>query len=220
MRLLVIDTALTACTAAVFADGERLGVRSEVMARGHAERIGGFVRDAVAASGLTFGDLGRIGVTVGPGSFTGLRVGLAFAQGLGAALDRTVVGLGTLHALAASVEASSVPMAAVMDARRGEVYLQIFQGGEAVSLPEALAVEAANSRLIAAGVRQVVGSGAVLVGFAASETVDPTPQGLAHLAAGLNPADNPPRPLYLRAPDATPPTRLPGQTRQAAGATA
>lgn len=219
MRFLVIDTALTACTAAVFADGERLAVRSEVMARGHAERIGGFVRDAMAASGLAFGDLDRIGVTVGPGSFTGLRVGLAFAQGLGAALGRPVVGLGTLAALAASAEDGSGPLAAVIDARRGEVYLQIFDGDAPLSQPEALDVETARDRLAAAGVVRVVGSGAALVGFGSAGVVDPTPEGLARLAARLDPAEAQPRPLYLRAPDATPPTRLPGQPRPTAGVT-
>lgn len=218
MRLLVIDTALTACTAAVFEGAQRLAARSEVMARGHAERIGGFVRDAMNASGLTFADMDRIGVTVGPGSFTGLRVGLAFAQGLGAALDLPVVGLGTLTALAASDRDGGEPLAAVVDARRGEVYLQIFEGGEPVSAPEALIVEAARERIVAASVVHAIGSGAALVGLAASEVLDPTPEGLARLTARLDPQVHAPRPLYLRAPDATPPTRLPGQPRVSATA--
>ena len=120
MRLLVIDTALGACTAAVFEDERPLAVRFEPMAKGHQERLGGLVRDVMAEAGGGFDALDRIGVTVGPGSFTGLRVGLAFAQGLGAALDRPVVGVSALDGLAASVDSAGPPVAALIDARRGQ----------------------------------------------------------------------------------------------------
>jgi tRNA threonylcarbamoyladenosine biosynthesis protein TsaB len=123
MRVLVVDTALGLCTAGLFevegADVRRLGLRSEPMAKGHSERLAGFARDTMAEAGLDFGAIDRIGVTAGPGSFTGLRVGLAFAQGLGAALDRPVVGVSSLDALAASGEGEAV--AALIDARRGQV---------------------------------------------------------------------------------------------------
>ena len=113
----------------MFEDGRGAGraVRAHG-ASGHSERLGGFVRDAVAEAGGGFEALDRIGVTVGPGSFTGLRVGLAFAQGLGAALDLPVVGVSTLDALARSAEAGAAA-AALIDARRGQVYLQTFEDG-------------------------------------------------------------------------------------------
>jgi tRNA threonylcarbamoyladenosine biosynthesis protein TsaB len=217
MRVLVIDTALDACTAAVFEDGRALGVRSEVMARGHSERLGGFVRDAVGQAVGGFEALDRIGVTVGPGSFTGLRVGLAFAQGLGAALGLPVVGVSTLAALASSADGGHGATAAVIDARRGQVYLQLFQDGGSASEPEALSLEDAVARL-EGQLWRITGSGAVLVGGEPSMQTAPDPAALAALTAALDPATSPPRPLYLRAPDATPPTRLPGQARPAPAA--
>lgn len=216
MRVLVIDTALGACAAGVVEGDRVLGRRSEVMARGHSERLGGFVRDAVAQAGGGFETLDRIGVTVGPGSFTGLRVGLAFALGLGQALGRPVVGLSSLTGLAASVEGGPAgPVAAVIDARRGEVYLQTFLDGEALEPPRALAIEAARVALSSTGrAWRWAGDGAVLVSPETGPVpLAPTIQALARLTATLDPADHPARPLYLRAPDATPPTRLPGQAR-------
>ena len=237
MRVLVIDTALGLCSAGVFSveaagagwTARPLGLRSEVMTKGHQERLGGMARDAVAEAG-GFDGVERIGVTVSPGSFTGLRVGLAFAQGLGAALGRPVVGLSTLDGLAASLEGAG-PTAALIDARRGQVYARFWRDGVAEGPAEALSIEAARARVVrlGPGVR-LVGSGAGLIaegliaegliaegrGGAGVTVVDlagPAPGALARLAAAADPAASPPRPLYLRAPDATPPTRLPGQPR-------
>ncbi|RZJ03621.1 MAG: tRNA (adenosine(37)-N6)-threonylcarbamoyltransferase complex dimerization subunit type 1 TsaB [Brevundimonas sp.] len=227
MRVLVVDTALGLCTAGVFevegTDVRRLGLRSEPMTKGHSERLAGFARDAMAEGGLAFGAIDRIGVTVGPGSFTGLRVGLAFAQGLGAALGRPVVGVSSLDALGASAGAGSA--AALIDARRGQVYARFWTNGVTGAAPdgpaEALSLEAAAERIanMAAG-GVLIGSGAALFAeaFPALTTMPlagPAPEALARLVAAADPAAAPPRPLYLRAPDAAPPTRLPGQARPA-----
>lgn len=224
MKGLVIDTALGLCTAAVF-DGDRIvAVRCEAMTRGHQERLGGMVRD-VAAETCGFDGLARIGVTVGPGSFTGLRVGLAFAQGLGSALDVPVVGLSTLDALAASEAATSGAVAALIDARRGQVYARFWQDGAPTAQAEALTLEEVAARATALD----AGSGLVLVGSGAALLADavtgarllpldgPSPEALARLTQTADPVACPPRPLYLRAPDATPPSRLPGQPREGRG---
>lgn len=222
MRLMIVDTALGLCTAGVFSvdgpDARQLGLRSEPMVKGHSERIAGFARDAAAEAGVAFADLDRIGVTVGPGSFTGLRVGLAFAQGLAAALGRPVVGISALDALAAS--AGDAPaVAALIDARRGQVYARFWRDGGPDGPAEALTLEAAAARI------EGLGSGAVLIGSGSALFAEhgpdaslrplagPAPQALARLAAAADPVLAPPTPLYLRAPDATPPTRLPGQAR-------
>ena len=124
--LLAVDTALSQCTAAV-RTGDRSWSRVLPMARGHQEALAPLVEAVAGEAGLRFARLDGIGVTVGPGSFTGLRVGLAFAQGLAAALDRPVIGLSSLDALAASVEPDGRPILAVIDARRGQVYARPFR---------------------------------------------------------------------------------------------
>lgn len=231
MKVMVIDTALGACVAGVFApeaasDAVRaLGLRRELMTKGHQERLGGLARDAAAEAG-GFDGVDRIGVTVGPGSFTGLRVGLAFALGLGAALDRPVVGISTLDALAASVAAPGL-VAAVIDARRGQVYGRLFRDGAPVGEAEAWPLETARDRILAEagqGGVLLVGSGATLLaetfpdlaGARIEPLAAPSPEALARLTMAADPATSPPSPLYLRAPDATPPSRLPGQPRQPA----
>lgn len=217
MRGLVIDTTLGLCTVAAFEDERLVAVRSEAMTRGHQERLGGFLREVADRAG-GFAALDRIGVTVGPGSFTGLRVGLAFAQGLGAALDRPVVGVSALDALRVSAPDAST-VAALIDARRGQVYGRFWRDGVATGEPEALNLDDAEERIVA------LGDGVLLAGTGAALLADrfpthailplegPSPEALAALTRAADPAASPPRPLYLRAPDATPPTRLPGQPR-------
>lgn len=225
MRVLVIDTALGLCTAGVFdvEDGTAIaaGLRSEIMVRGHSERLAGMARDAVIEAGGGFIGLDRIGVTVGPGSFTGLRVGLAFAQGLAAALGRPVIGLSSLDALAASV-VSGPATVALIDARRAQVYGRVWRDGRAAHAAEAWTLEQAQQTLSDMNAHDLVlvGSGAPLMAEsfpqAKIRALDgPDPAALALLTASVDPSAFPPRPLYLRAPDATPPTRLPGQARAA-----
>ncbi|HEY3697100.1 tRNA (adenosine(37)-N6)-threonylcarbamoyltransferase complex dimerization subunit type 1 TsaB [Phenylobacterium sp.] len=204
--VLGLDTCLNACGAAVI-DGERvLAAASEPMARGHQERLATLVQEVMAAAGLRFADLDRIAVTLGPGSFTGLRVGLAFAKGLAAALDRPLAGVGVLEALAAGAPQGLT--LAVLDARRDQVYFQPFRDGAPLAGPESLALDVALARaaaLAAGAPTTLVGSGAALIAGAVpgarlvpAEGADPVR--VARLAAGRPPAAA--APLYLRAPDA------------------
>lgn len=209
MIVLGLDTCLNACSVAVI-DGERvLAHASEPMTRGHQERLAPMAQAVMARAGLAFVRLDRIGATVGPGSFTGLRVGVAFAKGLASALAIPAIGVGALEALATSAAGLT---AAVIDARRDQIYLQVFEAGEALMAPDVLSIEIAAARLAELTTGRpltLVGSGAPLLADAAPGARVLTPEGcdarlVARLAAGRTPA--PIRPLYLRAPDA----KLPG----------
>ena len=205
--ILAIDTCLFACSAAVVQDGAVRAGRVEPMSRGHQERLAPLVAEVMAeAGGVGFDQLDRIAVTIGPGSFTGLRVGLAFAKGLSAALAIPAVGVGSLEALA---QPHKGRVFAVLDAKRGQVYLQAFDDGAAVSAPDALPIETAAARVAELAPDILVGTGAALLAqmrpSAQAIAVDHAdPAAIAALGASRSPV--PPRPLYLRAPDA----KLPG----------
>ena len=205
MIVLGLDTCLSSCSVAVL-DGERvLASAREVMARGHQERLAPMAQQVMAEAGLAFDKLDRIAVTVGPGSFTGLRVGIAFAKGLALALDLPAVGIGTLEALAAEAEGLVFP---AIDARRGQIYLQALEDGRALMAPDALTAEVAAGRLAELSQGRpftLVGSGATLLtDFAPAATViaaeGADARNVARLAGARGPA--PLIPLYLRAPDA------------------
>jgi tRNA threonylcarbamoyladenosine biosynthesis protein TsaB len=203
--LLAIDTCLNACSTAVMDGARVLAARSEPMERGHQERLAPLLAELMAEAGVAFADLDGVAVTVGPGSFTGLRVGLAFAKGLGLALERPVTGVGTLHAMAASVGEHG-RVAAVIDARREQVYLQAFADGAALGEPEALSAGDAGGRLNESGGSwRLVGSGAGLLlpmldGATVDDRAAPDPVAVARLA--LRAPGGPANPVYLRAPDA------------------
>lgn len=207
MRILAIDTALGLCSAAVVQGGRVLAARSEAMLQGHQERLAPLVAEVMAQSKLGFDVLQRIGVTVGPGSFTGLRVGLSFAKGLGFAQDVPVLGLDSLEAIAASAPRQGSGLVLV-DARRGQVYARRFAGDRATGPSEAVTLEA-----LAAGPAPdwVAGPGVALAReiWPTSQVDDRPacdPVALARLTAEAEPESRPPVPVYLRAPDA----KLPG----------
>lgn len=228
MRTLVIDTALNRLTVAVHEADAPVSVCALELAKGHQERLAGVAQTVLAEAGGLKG-IDRIGVTIGPGSFTGLRVGMAFAQGLATAANCPLVGLSTLDALALSVPADADPVVSLIDARRGQVYFRAFVGpvdARAVvddhqSVAEAVDLAAARERILDLGPRAVlIGSGAGL--FAdllnpAHVLSGPTALAMARLCREMPVEPGPLKPLYLRAPDATPPSRLPGQPRRREG---
>src|SRR3954470_24849568 len=135
MLILAIDTALDACAASVLDTdaGKLIARESELMKRGHAEALMPLIGRVIKSSGLGFADLDRIVVTSGPGSFTGLRVGISAARGIGLAAEKPVVGVTTLAAYAAPVvnEGGEHPVISAIDARHDQVYLQVVAGNGA-----------------------------------------------------------------------------------------
>jgi tRNA threonylcarbamoyladenosine biosynthesis protein TsaB len=167
LRVLAIDTALEACAAAVL-DTDRHGgltSRSLPMMRGHAEALMPMIAAVMTAAGMEFAALDRIAVTVGPGSFTGLRVGVAAARGIALATGKPAVGLTTLAALAApffDMDDSKALLAAI-DARHGQVYMQLFgPGGRALMTPR-LATLGDAIRAAKTSPTRIVGNGAKLI---------------------------------------------------------
>src|SRR6202140_5389794 len=140
MLILAIVTALDACAAAVLDTdaGELIAAESQAMKRGHAEALMPLIGRVMNASGIAFAALDRIAVTTGPGSFTGLRVGLSAARGIALAAGKPVVGVTTLAVYAAPVvnESAERPVISAIDARHDQVYFQAVSGnGSSLILP-------------------------------------------------------------------------------------
>src|SRR4029077_4271834 len=170
MRVLAIDTALEACSAAVL-DTERGGIlasESIPMLRGHAEALLSLVSRVMTEAGMEFTALDRVAVTVGPGSFTGLRVGVSAARGIAVAAGKPAVGLTTLAAYAAPYIAADdvTPLVVAIDARHDQVYMQLFGNGGRTLIQAKLAGVRDAVRAAVTGPARVVGSGAELVAAA------------------------------------------------------
>jgi tRNA threonylcarbamoyladenosine biosynthesis protein TsaB len=223
MLILAIDTALDACAAAVLDTdaGQLIAHESQPMKRGHAEALMPLIARVMKASGVAFTSLDRIAVTTGPGSFTGLRVGLSAARGIALAAAKPVVGLTTLTAYAAPfVGANSAhPILCAVDARHDHVYFQVVSGdGGSLVKPKVAPIEEAlqASRF---GAPHLVGNAAkILADRWPSDApapikvdVQPAPDinWVAWVGAAVDPETAPARPYYLRAPDAKPPEARP-----------
>src|SRR5712671_3110525 len=142
MRVLAIDTALEACSAAVLDTGGGITAsESLAMTRGHAEALMPLIARVVNGAGIEFAQLDRIAVTTGPGSFTGLRVGISAARGIALAAGKPAIGLSTLSGFAAPHIAADDTKAvvAVVDARHEQVYLQVFGPGGRTIIPPRIA---------------------------------------------------------------------------------
>ena len=220
MLILAIDTALDACSAGVLDTdaGRLIALESQPMKRGHAEALMPLIQRVVDQSGIAFAALDRIAVTTGPGSFTGLRVGLSAARGIGLAARKPVVGLTTLTAYAAPIVGHNTeqPIISAIDARHEQVYFQVVAGnGGSLVRPQVAPIEEAlgASRF---GPPYLVGNAAnILADHWPDDApqpfkVDPQPAPdiawVAWLGAAVGADTAPARPFYLRAPDAKPPT--------------
>lgn len=207
MKLLAVDTALGACSVALVEDEQILAHRFEVMERGHAERLAPMVAEAMGDTPFTA--LDRLAVTTGPGTFTGQRVGLAFMRGLRLALDKPLIGITTLEAMAAAAAAETGLMrgAAIHDARRSEAYLLLREGDAVVLEPQVLPFAEAAERIRGFAPCALAGTGAPAAANLASGCFlsiirQPDALWVARLARQRPATKQAPGPLYLRAPDA------------------
>jgi tRNA threonylcarbamoyladenosine biosynthesis protein TsaB len=224
MLILAIDTALEACAVAVLdTDANALRVHeSQAMARGHAEALMPMIDRVMRAGGLSFAVLDRIAVTIGPGSFTGLRVGISAARGLGLAADKPVVGVTTLSAYAAPhLSESGDPIVSLIDARHDHVYMQVVGGDGAAMVRPRVAAVIDVVDTVRFGPPRLVGNAARFVAdrwpegtpppASVEQQAAPDIAWVAWLGVAADPAAAKPRPLYLRAPDAKPQAAAPNQ---------
>lgn len=214
MIVLGLNTAFSSMEAALVRDGEILADARELLPRGQERRLPGLVGELCASAGVALKDIGRIGVVTGPGSFTGLRIGVAYARGLVLVTGARAVGITSLEAaIPAGLEG---PALGCLQAQRRPPeqtwWVQGVSGGEGIA--EVLEVSLADLAPMLTGFHApVFMDGAdVLGGLAATLDLRPMqPSAItAALKAGVfDPAKHPPAPVYARAPDATLPAPKP-----------
>ncbi len=210
MRVLAFDTTTAACSVALWCDGVIEGALCDPMVHGQAEALVPNIERVLAKAGHDYSAIDRIAVTVGPGSFTGVRVGLATARGLAVATGCPIVGLATTEVLAqeAAGSGNGLPVAVAIDARRAEVYLQCFdETGRALDEVVCLLPEAAAQYLDDQAWHLVGDGTARLVPFLGQSVQEsalgvPNAAVLAAIAAARPVPDHTPGPLYVRPPDA------------------
>jgi tRNA threonylcarbamoyladenosine biosynthesis protein TsaB len=218
--ILALDTSMTACSVALWRHGGVVQSQRRDMERGHAEALMPMVRDVLDGAGYAAADLDLVAVTVGPGAFTGLRIGLAAARGLALAAGLPCFGASTTETVAHAVteqERSGATLVVALNSKRDDIYAQAFDADlEPLAEPRALLAQDV-AELVTAGGRVVVAGTAsdlvrpALAGAGLDVTVSGAPgvpdaAVLAALAAGRwRPGESsaPPSPLYLQPPAAT-----------------
>lgn len=221
MNVLGLDSATEACSTAVLVNGVTTARRFEGLQRGHAEILMPLVQAVMAEAGLRFDQLDLIATTIGPGGFTGLRIGLASARALALAANVPLIGVSTLEAVARAQSMTEGSLLVALDTKRADVYLQIFDVQGAPQSPPKALMPGKISAILPNGPLTVAGNAGAIV-LQTLQDRQPPPR----LAAGPDLPDAaivasigserfrahpdatlaPPSPLYLRPPDA----QLPG----------
>lgn len=218
MRLLTLDTSMGNCSAAVASgSGEILSARQAAMARGHAEALMPMIEAVVAESGLAFSDLDRVAATTGPGSFTGVRIAISAARGLGLATGAELWGTDSLSVMAArAVEDGlngNAPFALAIDARRESLYFALYEADGSIRTGPRLLHTDEAAAAMPKDIRLVLGSGGEALAAAAKTGIrtgghdlQPDARALAKLALKAGNPTPDLKPFYLRPPDAKPQT--------------
>jgi len=221
MKLLAVDCATNACSAALWLDGKGGPRRFQLMRRGHAETLMPMVGVIMNEAGLSFSDLDAIAATIGPGAFTGIRIGLAAARGFSLAANVPLIGITTLEAVAAAHDPGDANLLVCLDSKRDDVYVQLFGADGAPLSPPASVLPESAGLLIPDGPELVLaGDATECVARALSDRRPPPRRAsgqelpdaavvarlAAHRLAVRAPqhGDPPPSALYLRPPDAVP----------------
>jgi tRNA threonylcarbamoyl adenosine modification protein YeaZ len=204
--ILAIDTSAAQCAVALIGAGDPVAER-QPMERGHAEHLFPMIESVLATAGATYSGLSRIAVCTGPGSFTGVRIGVAAARGLALGRGIPVIGISRFEAVAAE---AGGPVAVCLAARGGAVYLQGFDADGAPLAPPRMVGEAALAASIPPGCARFAGDAAALMAGESALLPQglPDPAIVARLAADRTPGPLP-APLYLRGADADPPREGP-----------
>ena len=215
MRVLAIETSISLASVALVEGGRLVLSRAHARPKQSAERLLPMIAELLAEAGWQRRDIERLGVSVGPGSFTGLRVGIACAQGLALGLGIPLLGVTSLRAMARAVP-DSIPgvRCPCLDARRNEVFSGGYGPGllapellAPLALPAESAVQALAARLASPSPLVWVGSGLSLLGipatFSSPETEEPSAFAVGLLAEELDPTACAPLPVYVRDAGAT-----------------
>lgn len=220
--ILAIDTSLGACSVCLWKDGHTLAEKSVETEYGHAQILVGLVQQALEIACLHFKDIDAIGVTCGPGSFTGVRVGLAAATGFGMALSKPVIGITTFDAIAASVQPTNLAVA--IDPHRDDSFVQLYKADGSKNGEPFSITPGEEQRLIpTSGDISIAGNAAERIVSALAENeyigrvklVDiktPTASAIASLTAARLPQATlyPAHPFYFREPDVK---KMAGETK-------
>ena len=195
--ILAFDTSGPYCATAVISGSALLCAKHEEMTKGQAERLMDLITETLAEAGIDFADLDAIGVGVGPGNFTGIRIAVSAARGLALGLQVPAVGISTFEALHFGSEG---PCTCLVDARRGEIYAQIFDESGASQPPQIGRLE------------ELQALPKPFIGMEAQQPAYSIAEAIARLAATRDLKNQTrPAPLYLRPADAAP-ARDPGPT--------
>ena len=214
---LSFDTSADYCAAALVQDGRAIAAQSLAMSRGHAEALVPLVRELCASTGTDLSGIDLVAVTVGPGSFTGVRTGIAAARGFALATGAPAVGVSSLQAVAYSArQAGSPSVLVVLDTRRADFFAQLFDSDAQPCGDPAVLDAVAIQDLIRMNAPVVVGNAVARfrsdvgpdmdAGIFASGPGVPDPADVALLAERIlntnRVVSDTLSPLYLRAPEA------------------
>ncbi len=206
MITLGLDTSGAWCSAAIVDEARLIASCTEKIGRGHAERLAPMVNDLLSLENIKAQEIQRVAVCTGPGSFTGLRVALAFARGFALPRKIPVIGLSALEVLAAQIDPhQDKRVVSVMDVRRGQLCWAAYDGRAEIQTPVTMTIPDAKTNIKKLGYDRLVGDGATY--FDQENSISHiSPSALAWISMDHNPQSRPANPLYSRPPDA----KLPG----------